>query len=231
MKIELNKVYNMDCIELMQEMKAQGIKADWLITDPPYGISFASDYALRGGEQNGKTLCPKKQYLYKDWDDKRIDKKYFDLMFEVSKNQIIFGANYYTDCLPPTKSWLVWDKRCSEKMQNNFCDCEFMWCSQGVARIFRYLYNGMLEGNMKNKQQRFHPTQKPLQIMYQLINYYTKENDLIFDPFMGSFTTAVACHKLNRNFLGAEIDKDYYKLGSERLAKEQAQVSIFDIVK
>lgn len=169
--------------------------------------------------------------MYKDWDDKRIDKKYFDLMFEVSKNQIIFGANYYTDYLPPTKSWLVWDKRCSEKMQNDFCDCEFMWCSQGVARIFRYLYNGMLEGNMKNKQQRFHPTQKPLQIMYQLINYYTKENDLIFDPFMGSFTTAVACHKLNRNFLGAEIDKDYYKLGSERLAKEQAQVSIFDTVK
>lgn len=168
--------------------------------------------------------------MYKDWDDKRIDRKYFDLMFEVSKNQIIFGANYYTDYLPPTKSWLVWDKRCSEKMQNYFCDCEFMWCSQGVARIFRYLYNGMLEGNMKNKQQRFHPTQKPLQIMYQLINYYTKENDLIFDPFMGSFTTAVACHKLNRNFLGAEIDKDYYKLGSERLAKEQAQVSIFDII-
>lgn len=228
MKIEINKVYNMDCIELMQEMKAQGIKADWLITDPPYGISFASACALRGGKQYGKSLAPNRQYLYKDWDDKRIDRKYFDLMFEVSKNQIIFGANYYTDYLPPTKSWLVWDKRCSEKMQNDFCDCEFMWCSQGVARIFRYLYNGMLEGNMKNKQQRFHPTQKPLQIMYQLINYYTKENDLIFDPFMGSFTTAVACHKLNRNFLGAEIDKDYYKLGSERLAKEQAQVSIFD---
>lgn len=62
----------MDCIELMQEMKAQGIKADWLITDPPYGISFASDYALCGGEQNGKTLCPKKQYLYKDWDEKKM---------------------------------------------------------------------------------------------------------------------------------------------------------------
>lgn len=114
-------------------------------------------------------------------------------------------------------------------MRNNFSDCEMAWCSKGVARVFRYTYKGMLQGDMKNKDDRFHPTQKPTQIISQLLNYYTKEGDLILDPFMGSFTTAVACHKLNRHYIGAELDKEYYRLGSERLAKETAQVSIFDL--
>ena len=83
---------------------------------------------------------------------------------------------------------------------------------------------------MKNKDERFHPTQKPTQIICQLLNYYTQENDLILDPFMGSFTTAVACHKLKRRFIGAELDEEYYRLGSERLKAEQAQISIFDIM-
>ena len=163
------------------------------------------------------------------WDSKRIGKEYFDLMFKVSKNQIIFGGNYYTDILPPTKSWIVWDKRCEDKLRNDYADCELAWCSTGQARVFHYLYNGMIQGDMKNKDERFHPTQKPTQIICQLLNYYTQENDLILDPFMGSFTTAVACHKLKRRFIGAELDEEYYRLGSERLRAEQNQISIFDL--
>lgn len=163
------------------------------------------------------------------WDSQRIGKEYFDLMFKVSKNQIIFGGNYYTDILPPTKSWIVWDKRCDDKYRCDFADCELAWCSKGVARVFHYLYNGMIQGDMKNKDERFHPTQKPTQIICQLLNYYTQENDLILDPFMGSFTTAVACHKLKRRFIGAELDEEYYSLGSERLRAEQNQISIFDL--
>ena len=230
MKIEINKVYNMDCIELMREMERQGIVADWLIADPPYGIGIAEDYAKVGGEQYGKAATKKRVYTKKTWDNKRIDKEYFDLMFKVSKNQIIFGGNYYTDILPPTKSWIVWDKRCDDNLRNDFADCELAWCSQGQARVFHYLYNGMIQGDMKNKDERFHPTQKPTQIICQLLNYYTQENDLILDPFMGSFTTAVACHKLKRRFIGAELDEEYYRLGSERLKAEQAQISIFDIM-
>lgn len=149
-------------------------------------------------------------------------------MFKISKNQIIFGGSYYTDYLPPTKSWIVWDKRCDDKYRCDYADCELAWCSKGVARVFHYMYNGMLQGDMKNKDERFHPTQKPTQLITQLINYYTKQGDLIFDPFMGSFTTAVCCHKTGRRYLGAELDKEYFDKGSERLNKLKSQISFFD---
>ncbi len=229
-KYELNNVYNEDCLEMMREMLKGGVKVDWLITDPPYGIGVGSMPYTNGVKMVGKALAKRRDYSSTGaWDNERLTKEYFDLMFKVSKNQIIFGGNYYTDLLPPTKSWVIWDKRCADNMRNDFADCEIAWCSKGVARVFRYLYNGMLQGNMKCKDDRFHPTQKPTAIISQLINYYTKETDIIFDPFMGSFTTAVSCHKLKRNFIGCELDKEYFKKGTERLNKERSQLSIFDI--
>lgn len=225
MKIEIDTVYNIDCLELMREMVRQGIKADWCITDPPYGIG-------EDGEKNhsrGTKRAPAKQFIAKSWDEQRIGEEYFDLMFQCSKNQLIFGGNYYTDILPPTNNWAVWDKRCSDNQKNDFSDCELAWVSLGGARMFRYLYNGMLQGDMANKDVRFHPTQKPTQLWKKILGYYTKEGDLILDPFMGSFTTAVCCHKMQRHFIGAELDKDYFALGYERYRKETAQMSIFDL--
>ena len=87
----------------------------------------------------------------------------------------------------------------------------------------------MLQGDMKNKETRIHPTQKPRPVIDWLLNKYTKEGDLILDPFMGSFTTAVSCHKLKRRFIGAELDEEYFALGQDRLKHETAQLSIFDI--
>jgi len=228
MEIKQNTVYNCDCLELMKEMQAQGIVADWVIADPPYGLSYASDVAKGNGTQYGKGAAPKKTYAEKAWDNARLSREYFDLMRSVSKNQIIFGGNYYTDYLPPTKSWIVWDKRCEDTLRNDFADCEMAWCSKGVARVFHYLYNGMLQGDMKNKDERFHPTQKPTQLIIHLINYYTKEGDLILDPFMGSFTTAIACHKTGRKYLGAELDAEYYEKGLARLNKLKSQITFFD---
>lgn len=229
MGLEINKVYNMDCLELMREMVRGGVVADWLIADPPYGIGIEKmSFTQSGAKKIGKAT--RGDYTSVGvWDSKRLTKEYFDLMFQCSKNQIIFGGNYYTDYLPPTKSWVVWDKICEEKYRNDFADCEMAWCSKGQARVFHYLYNGMLQGDMKNKDERFHPTQKPTQLIIQLLNYYTKENDLILDPFMGSFTTAVACHKMQRRFIGAELDKEYFEKGYARLNKAQSQISIFDL--
>lgn len=216
-----NVVYNCDCIELMLEMKKQGIVADWLITDPPYGIG-------EDGKKNhsrGK-LAKAKEYSIKDWDKERISKEYFDLMRKVSKNQIIFGGNYYTDYLPPSSCWIVWDKLNGD---NDFADCEMAWCSLNKSvRKFEYRWAGMLQGDMKNKEIRIHPTQKPLPLLIWILNTYTKEGDLILDPFMGSFTTAVACHKTSRQFIGAELDKEYFDKGYERLNKVKSQLSIFD---
>ena len=228
MEIKENTVYNCDCLELMKEMERQGIVADWLIADPPYGINFDNIYESRGGTQAKTEACPKRFYKSKNWDNERLTKEYFDLMFKVSKNQIIFGGNYYTDYLPITNNWIVWDKVCEDKYRNKFGDCELAWCNKGQARVFHYLYNGMIQGDMKNKDERFHPTQKPTQLIPQLINYYTKEGDLIFDPFMGSFTTAVCCHKTGRRYLGAELDKEYFNKGTERLNKIKNQISMFD---
>lgn len=228
MEIKENTVYNCDCLELMREMEKQGIVADWLITDPPYAISYANDVAKSNGQKYGNAKAKKGVYTQKDWDNERLTKEYFDLMFKVSKNQIIFGGNYYTDYLPPTKSWIVWDKRCTDNLRNDFADCELAFCSKGVARVFHYLYNGMLQEDMKNKDERFHPTQKPTQLITRLINYYTKEGDLILDCFMGSFTTAIACHKTGRRYIGAELDKEYFDKGTERLNKVKSQISFFD---
>lgn len=180
----------------------------------------------------GKALAKRKDYSNTgDWDSQRLTKEYFDLMFKVSKNQIIFGGNYYTDYLPPTKSWIIWDKRCDNNMRNDFADCEMAWCSKGVARVFHYLYNGMLQGDMSNKDERFHPTQKPSQLIKQILTFYTKEGDLIFDPFAGSCVVEVCCHKLQRRFIGCEINKEYFEKGSKWLDKEMAQMSIFDYLK
>lgn len=216
-----NVVYNCDCIELMKEMEKQGIVADWLITDPPYGIG-------EDGKKNhsrGK-LAKAKEYSIKDWDKERISKEYFDLMRKVSKNQIIFGGNYYTDFLPPSPCWIIWDKLNGD---NDFADCEMAWCSLNKSiRKFEYRWAGMLQGDMKNKEIRIHPTQKPLPLLTWILNKYTKDGDLILDPFMGSFTTAVACHKTHRRYIGAELDKEYYNKGQERLNKVKSQISFFD---
>lgn len=216
-----NIVYNCDCIELMREMEKRGIIVDWLITDPPYGIG-------EDGKKNhsrGK-LAKAKEYSIKDWDKERISKEYFDLMRKVSKNQIIFGGNYYTDFLPPSPCWIIWDKLNGD---NDFADCEMAWCSLNKSvRKFSYRWAGMLQGDMKNKEIRIHPTQKPLPLLTWILNKYTKDGDLILDPFMGSFTTAVACHKTHRRYIGAELDKEYYNKGQERLNKVKSQISFFD---
>lgn len=218
--IEPDRVYNCDCLDLMREMAAGGVKADWLITDPPYGIGIEKMTFTRGAECRHGIM--RRDYSgIKDWDSARIGKEYFELMFECSKNQIIFGGNYYTDYLPPTKSWIVWDKRCNDRMRNDFGDCELAWCSEGAARVFHYLYNGMLQGDPQNKDERFHPTQKPTQLISKLIAFYTKPDDLILDPFMGSFTTAICCHRLGRHFIGAEKDEKYFAMGQKRLEDER----------
>lgn len=216
MNIQLDTVYNVDCIELMREMVKQKICVDWLITDPPYGISVNNNMGRRKG-------CAPSDYKKANWDKSRISKEYFDLMFQVSKNQIIWGGNYYTDYLNPSPCWIVWDKKISDKM--SFAQIEMAWTSsKRSSKIISCFPN-------VGSEKRFHPTQKPLQVIEYCINQFTKEGEIIFDPFMGSFTTAVACHKLQRHFIGSEIDKEYFNKGLLRLEKEKAQMNIFEMIK
>lgn len=226
--LEINKIYNMDCLDGMRLMREQGIKADWVLTDPPYGINIDKKFYISGGTKYGAAAAPKTIYTQKNWDECRPRKEYFDLMREISKDQVIFGGNYFADMLPPTSCYIVWDKQNDGK---SFANCELAWCSQQTAvRIIRYLWDGMLQGNMRNKEERIHPTQKPLPVIEWILSKYTQEGDLILDPFMGSGTTAIACHKLQRNYIGFELDKEYFELASKRIERETAQLSLFDII-
>lgn len=225
--IEINNCYNCDCKQGMEEMLSQGLIADWCITDPPYGINISlMPLGAGGGRVN---QAARRDYsLQGQWDNQRIDASYFDLMRKCSKDQIIFGGNYYTDILPPTKSWVVWDKRSySQTDRNDFADCELAWASKGVARVFHYMYNGMLQDD-KNKDYRFHVTQKPTQLWVKLLNFYTKPNDLILDAFAGSQSLRIACWKTGRRYIGFEIDKDYYEKGTAWFKNVSSQVSFFD---
>jgi site-specific DNA-methyltransferase (adenine-specific) len=231
MIIEPNNCYNIDCAIGLTYMRDQGLKADWCITDPPYGINIQKMcYTQSGAKRIGKAV--RNDYTDTgDWDSERVAGGLFDLIFECSEQQLIFGGNYYTDILPPTKSWCVWNKRhFSLTDRNDFADCELAWVSKGVARMINYMYNGMLQDDTKNKDIRFHPTQKPTQMWVQILLLYTKENDLILDPFAGSQSLRIACHKTNRRYIGFEINKDYYDKGCKWFEKETAQISIMDLL-
>ena len=194
--IEVDKVYNLDCLIGLQQMRAQGIVADWLVTDPPYGIGI---------------------------DAAPPDKRYFDVMFAVSRNQIVFGANYFNEYLPQgKKGWVVWDKG---QRGLTMSDCELIYTStDNPTRIITHNRVDLL------KDGTFHPTQKSLSVLIDLLNAFTNDGDIVLDPFAGSFTTAVACHKLGRHYIGFELDPDYYAQGTARLNAAKAQVSIFDII-
>lgn len=221
--------YNMDCMEGMKQFPDKYF--DLAIVDPPYGIWVGSMGYTNGVQIVGKALAKRTDYSgHKEWDSEPPSEEYFKELFRVSKNQIIWGGNYFTHYLEPTKSWIVWDKRCDEKYTNSFADCELAWCSKGVARVFRYLYNGMLQENMKAKEKRFHPTQKPVALYEWLIKNYAKDDDVILDTHVGSASSLVACHNTRHNFVGFEIDKEYFKQADERLKAEQAQMSIYDFV-
>jgi len=220
--------YNMDCMQGMKQFPDKFF--DLAIVDPPYGIDIGN-MAYTNGVVNtgGKSKAKRKDYSgHSEWDIKPPTQEYFDELFRVSKDQIIWGGNYFADKLPVTKSWIVWDKRCDEKMSNDFADCELAWCSKGVARVYRYLYNGMLQGNMKTKENRFHPTQKPVCLYEWLLSKYAKPGFKILDTHVGSASSLIACHRKHFDFVGFELDKDYYTKAKERLEAEQAQIDIFD---
>lgn len=222
--------YNMDCMEGMKQFPDKYF--DLAMVDPPYGIGVMSmNYTKSGAVRTrGNSAAKRRDYRKQaEWDVKP-DKAYFDELFRVSKHQIVWGGNYFDDMLPPSKSFVVWDKRCSDAMRNDFADCEYAWSDQGVARIFRFVWNGMIQSNMKHKEERFHPTQKPVALYSWLLNEYAKPGYKILDTHVGSASSLVACHDLGFQYVGFELDPEYFAAASERLETAKAQSSIFEYI-
>lgn len=221
--------YNMDCMEGMRQFPDKYF--DLAIVDPPY---------FSGPEKRGyygRTISPiGVQRIYKTSAEWSVpNKSYFNELARVSKNQIIWGCNYFNYQFGPGR--IVWDKCNGE---SSFSDCEIAYCSMhDSVRLFRYMWNGMFQGksisegtvqkgDKKLNEKRIHPTQKPVALYEWILSKYAKEGDIILDTHVGSASSLIACHNTNHKFVGFELDKHYYELSKQRLDAELAQMNIFD---
>jgi DNA modification methylase len=194
-------------------MRNLGRTFDLCLTDPPYGINENHKKVASRGN-----LAKPIDYGEFTWDEERLSKDYFIEMQRISRHQVIFGGNYYTDYLPASASWIVWDK---ENGSNDFADVEMAWTShKKAARLFRYMWNGMLKAKPET---RYHPTQKPLDLMRWILQNYTERTDIIIDPFCGSGTTGVACVLEGRDFIGIERETYYCGVARARMTRAQGQ--------
>lgn len=213
-----------DCMDLMRETPSGYYSL--AVIDPPYGIKHSTIAGKQSGSQYGKAATKKRVYETKNWDDQSPSEEYFMELMRVSKNQIIWGANHFISKIPLDSScWIVWDKM---NGSNGFADCEMAWTSFGSAvRMFRYMWNGMLQGDMKNKQDRIHPTEKPYALYKWLLTNYAKRGDRILDTHGGSMSIAIACYDLGFDLDLTELDKDYYDAGVARFERHRAQGQLF----
>jgi len=192
------------------------------IVDPPYGINITNQSQGKGGG-----VAKKIEYKKTNWDKIAPNQTYFKKLKRVSKNQIIWGANYFIENIPKSNSscWIVWDK---ENGQNDFADCELAYTNfKTSVRKFKFRWAGMLQENMKNKEIRIHPTQKPVSLYEWLLMNYAKEGDKILDTHLGSGSIAIACHNLGFDLTACEIDKDYFDAAMKRLEQHKAQQRLF----
>lgn len=215
--------YNMDC---MNGMKCFPDKYfDLAIVDPPYGIGENGDR----NKTRGKLAKAKAYKSFFGNDVSAPDIDYFQELFRVSKNQVVFGANHFISKMPLDSScWIVWDK---ENGNTDFADCELAWTSFPTAvRKFAFRWQGMLQGDMRNKEYRIHPTQKPVRLYTWILQNYAKSGDKILDTHVGSASSLIASHNLGFDYVGFEIDPDYYRAASKRLDDAKAQINMFELL-
>ena len=215
----MNIAYNVDCMEYMRTLQEKTF--DLAVVDPPYGIG------MDGGVIGGSVLAKNTNFTKKDWDKQPPEKGYFEELERVSKNQVIFGANYFMSKITQKDSpcWIVWDK---DNGDNYFADCELAYTSfKSAVRKFKYRWQGMLQESAKNKEIRIHPTQKPVALYAWIFARYAKPGDKILDTHLGSGSSRIAAYDAGLDFVGCEIDKDYFAAQEERFAAHTAQLSLF----
>jgi len=213
---------NCDCMDLM----ADAPENHWQLSiiDPPYGIDAANTFG--GNERkSGNGAALKTDFEKKDWDIEIPDADYFFQLMRVSKNQIIWGANYMSHFLPPSMGWIVWNK---DNGTTKFSDAELAFTSfERALRVWKYTWNGMIQGDMKNKERRIHPTQKPVKLYDWLLSNYAKPGDRILDTHLGSGSSAIAAHYAGHDFVGIELDENYFKAAKKRFEESTKQEALF----
>lgn len=208
---------NCDCMEYLATLPDKAF--DLAICDPPYGIGVQLQ-RKNSARSTAKWSNPT-AYEYKSFDDSCApDDDYFDELFRVSNNQIIWGGNYFN--LPVSPSWIVWDKKVDPK--EHLSMCELAWSSFG-GRLLKYDY--LWAGFKKAEpEKRIHPTQKPIKLYEWLLTNYAKPGDRILDTHLGSGSSAIAAHYFGCDFVGTEIDADYYAAAVARFDSETRQIAM-----
>ena len=196
-------ITNEDCMDLLRRTPDNFY--DISICDPPYGIGISNNPVRQ--KHNKKT-----------WDDSMPNEEYFKELFRVSKNQIIWGGNYFIDYLSNSQGFIIWDKKQPENF--SLAMCEFAYSSiQSPAKIFRY--------SVLSEKDKIHPTQKPVALYKWLLDKYAKEGDKILDTHLGSMSIAIACHDYGFELTGCELDKEYYDKGVQRVKNHVSQLKLF----
>jgi len=212
-KIEIT---NEDNMELMARYPDNHFEL--AIVDPPYGIGLAN-MNMGIGKSSKSSKSKNRKWKAKDWDSNVPTVEYFNELLRVSKNQIIWGGNYFD--LGVCGKFIIWDKEIPNGL--SFSDCEYAHTSfNGANKIFRY-------SAYKNKSEKFHPTQKPPQLYEWLLMNYAKEGDKILDTHLGSGSIAVACHNLGFDFTACELDKDYFDASIKRINNRIDNLNLFDL--
>lgn len=241
--------FNMDCLEAMRQMEDNAF--DLAVVDPPYGINitksdriFGSSQSVKvererersaiggggafGGKKNANrgmpVIAPKIYHAFND--QAPPDAEYFSELKRVSKNQIIWGGNYFLDYLGKTPCMIFWDKG---REGTNFADGEIAWTSfKSPTRRFLFKWNGMLQQDMKNKEYRIHPTQKPVALYKWVYQNFSKPGEKILDTHLGSGSSRIAAYDLGFDFVGYEIDKVFFDEAEERFNQHTAQFNLFE---
>jgi len=207
------KITNEDNMELMARYPDKYF--DLAIVDPPYGIGI-------DGQKKTINKNPKhnrKEHTKKNWDNAIPTEKYFNELKRVSKNQIIWGANYFTEYLKPTKAWIFWYKG---QRDLTMSDGEMAWTSfETVTRQFELNRASLIAQNT------FHPTEKPYKLYKWLLDKYAKEGDKILDTHLGSGSIAIACHDYGFDLTACELDKEYFDKAMKRINNHTAQTKLF----
>lgn len=214
---------NGDCVDAMKKFPDKYF--DLAIVDPPYGNAggtfLSGNWSRFGGrfDRYKAQVDDKSKRQQIEWDVAPTD-EYFRELFRVSKNQIIWGGNYFR--LPPTRCFVIW-RKISISEDFSMAMAEYAWTSfNGNAKVFDFVPNS-------TKEKRFHPTQKPIELYEWLLNRYAKDGDLILDTHVGSASSLIACKETGHKYVGFEISKDYYDKAVKRVAEHGAQMTIFDL--
>lgn len=207
----ISEVFNMDCLEYMKSLPDKHF--DLCIADPPYGIGFGT--FNRTNKTSDGVRVKANRYHNSNWDEHIPNNDLFTEILRVSTNAIIWGGNYFPILwLNGCKGFIFWDKK---QPVHNFSDGELAYSTfNKPARCFRYPYYG----NINSEENRIHPTQKPVALYHWLLQNYANKGDKIFDPFLGSGSSRIAAYKLGFDFVGCELDKEYFNAQEERFQKE-----------